>query len=155
MNVLDRYKALEQPLVINNKEFLYAVFLQLYLCLVEGSPDGDSYKRLRRHYLRNRNVKTCFEPQVTIGNDADKKSFFIDHRHAADLIAAHYLQSIGHELVLMDGHRIDDHARLASFYLINLLGLLLNGEILVNDADTALLCERYGKRRLGDGIHRR
>ena len=49
------------------------------------------------------------------------------------------------ERVVDDRYRIDDHPRLAAFYLIDLFGLLLDRKILVDDADAALLGKRDGE----------
>ena len=74
--------------VINDKQLLDPVLLQLDLGLVERGADRYGDERLRRHYFGNRNVETRFETQIAVGNDADEQAVLIDDRHAADLEAA-------------------------------------------------------------------
>jgi hypothetical protein len=52
------------------------------------------------------------------------------------------------------GHGVGDHAGLRPLDEIDLLRLLLDGEVAVQDADTALAGHGNGHARLGDGIHR-
>ncbi len=52
-----------------------------------------------------------------------------------------------------DGDGVDDHAALGALDLVDLAGLLLDGEVAVDDAHAALLGHGDGEARLGDGIH--
>ncbi len=52
-----------------------------------------------------------------------------------------------------DGDRVDDHAGLGALDLVDLAGLLLDGEIAVDDAHASLLRHGDGQARLGDGVH--
>ena len=54
-----------------------------------------------------------------------------------------------------DGHRIDHHAALKAFDAADLLGLFLDGEILMDDAHAAGLGHGDGEPRLGHRVHRR
>jgi hypothetical protein len=54
-----------------------------------------------------------------------------------------------------DGDRVGDHAALVLLDLAHLVGLLLDRQVLVQDAETALLGDGDRQPRLGDGVHRR
>ena len=49
--------------------------------------------------------------------------------------------------------RIDHHAALKAFDPADLFGLLRDGQIAVDDTQTACLCHGNGQRRFGDGVH--
>src|SRR6202161_1014843 len=53
------------------------------------------------------------------------------------------------------GHRMSDHAGLGPLDHVDLLRLLLHGQVAVQDADTALAGHGDRHPGLGDGIHRR
>src|SRR5258706_9093189 len=139
---------------IHDEQLFDAVLLQLYFCLVECGPDRHGHERLRRHYLGNRYVEPSLKPQVAIGDNADEQPRTVYDGNTADLESLHDRQSVGDELVLIYRHRIDYHPGLASFYFIDLFSLLLNGKILMYNADAALLGQGYRETRLGDGVHR-
>ncbi len=52
-------------------------------------------------------------------------------------------------------HRVAEHPRLVALDFGNFRSLLLGGEILVDDADSALLRDGDRERRLGHCVHRR
>jgi hypothetical protein len=53
-----------------------------------------------------------------------------------------------------EGDRVHDHAALGALDAIHFRGLLLDAEVLVNDAETAVLRHGNGEAALGDGVHR-
>ena len=57
--------------------------------------------------------------------------------------------------VRLDGDRVGDHRGLVLLHLHDLGGLLLDGEVLVDEADAARRRHGDGHARLGDGVHRR
>ena len=73
--------------------------------------------------------------------------------HAGDLVAPHHIECVGDELVGRDGDRVDDHAALRALHLVDFAGLLLDGEVAVDDADAALLRHGDGQARLGHRVH--
>ena len=52
-----------------------------------------------------------------------------------------------------DGDGVDDHAGFGALDLVDLAGLLLDGEVAMDDAHAALLRHGDGEARLGDGVH--
>src|SRR5713101_5678102 len=78
----------------------------------------------------------------------------VDHRDAADVITLHDVQRFAYRTVLPDGYRIDNHAGFRTFHFVDLFGLPFDTQVLMNHADTALLCDGDRQRRFGDGVHR-
>src|SRR5262249_53400350 len=97
-------------------------------------------------------VPAGFETEVAIGENADELAFLGD-RHAGDAVALHQRLRRGNRRVGFDGNGVDDHAALAALHAVDLFRLALDGHVAVYDADAALLRQRYGKVRLGYGVH--
>ena len=72
---------------------------------------------------------------------------------AGDLEAAHEFERVGDGLLGRDGDRIDDHAGFRALDLVDLAGLLRDGQVAMDDADATLLGHGDGQARLGDGVH--
>ncbi len=98
------------------------------------------------------------EAHVAIGEDADELSGArgrspLDHRDAGDAIALHQSERVGERRVGGDGHRVHHHAALEFLHPADLLGLLFDGEVLVDHAHAAGLGHGDGEAGLGDGVH--
>ena len=74
--------------------------------------------------------------------------------HAGDPVLRHQLERLVDPVVGGERDRVDDHAALRTLHAVDLRGLFLDGEVLVDDAEAALLRHRDGEPRLGDGVHR-
>src|SRR5262249_14656349 len=75
--------------------------------------------------------------------------------HAADVVLLHDPPGRAHRFVRRQRDRVGDDAVLAALYLVHLAGLLLDGHVLVNDADAAFLSERDGQLTFRDRVHGR
>ena len=64
------------------------------------------------------------------------------------------LVELGDGGIRSDGHRVGDHAGLRALDASHLLGLVLDGQVAVKDADTTLASHGNGHVRLGDRVHR-
>src|SRR5215218_2038352 len=117
------------------------MFLKLDFSLVERRPDRNGNKWLRRHDVRNRDIKTRFKSQIAVRDNANEQAVLVDYRNPADAESFHNVESVGHKRRIRDGYRIHDHSRLAAFYLVHFFGLLLDGKVFVNNADATLLCQ--------------
>ena len=108
------------------------------------------------HQLTHRTRARRDEADVTIGENADQTlRRGLDHRQPGDAVATHQLQRLVEPGLRHHGHRVDDDARLELLDLPHLRGLLVERQVLVDDAEPALLRHGDGHRRLGDGVHRR
>ena len=96
-----------------------------------------------------------YETQVAVGDNAQQVAVGIDDGQPRDLVVAAQLIELRNGGVGADGHRVGDHARLGALDQTHLLGLILNGQIAVKDADAALTGHGDRHLRLGDGVHRR
>ena len=102
--------------------------------------------------MTDRNVEAGLEAQIAIGENADQLSVLRD-RHAGNFVFAHHLQRVGNLVIRAHRHRIHDHAALGSLHLVHFFGLLLDGQIAVNDPEPALLGQRNRHVGFGDRIH--
>ncbi len=111
---------------------------------------------LARHQIGDRLAGFGGEPDVAIGDDADQLAVAaLHHRDAGDAVVGHQLQRVGQRLVGMDGDRIHHHAGFELLDLADFVGLLGDGHVAMDDAETAGLrhCDR--ERAFRHRIHRR
>ena len=92
---------------------------------------------------------------VLNGFELYARNVVIDDGDAGNIVFAHEGMGSADHVTGTESHRIKDDAIFATFDQFYLAGLLLDGEILVNDADAALLGQGDGQGGLGDGIHGR
>ena len=107
----------------------------------------------RRHDVAHRCVHARFEAQVAVGDDAHHL-LALEHREAGNAVLLRQFLHVAHGDVRRDGDRIAQQARLVALDSRHLGRLLLGREILVNDADAALLRDGDGQARFGHGVHR-
>ena len=141
--------------VFDHRQLLDAMLVEQLLGLLEGGAGRHGDQVVAGHQLADRTALPGLETQVAVGQDADQLAAFVGDRHAGDLEPRHDPQGFGDLLLGANGHRIDDHAGLGALDLVDLLGLLLDGEVLVDEADAAFLGQRDRQCRLGHGIHGR
>ncbi len=125
------------------------------LGLLERGAHGDRDQVLLGHQLADRLVEVLLEAQVAVGEDADQVAVVVGDRHARDLVARHDLERLADALLGPHGDRVDDHAGLAALHLVDLVACASMRQVLVDDADAALLRQGDGQAGLGDGVHRR
>ncbi len=158
LNVLDRDEALEPVVLVDDEQLLDLVTVQDLAGVLERGADGDGHQVGPGHHVCDGAVQFALEPQVTVREDADQPSFLgpvLGDRHAGDPVAPHQFVRIGELVVRRERDRVDDHAALRPLHAIDLRGLFLDREVLVDDAEAALLGEGDGHRRLGHGVHGR
>jgi hypothetical protein len=63
------------------------------------------------------------------------------------------LEGVGDELLGGHGDRVDDHAGLRALDLVDFAGLLIDGEVAMDNAEAALLGHSNGHAGFGDGVH--
>ena len=74
--------------------------------------------------------------------------------HAGDVVAGHQLERGGDGRVGAQRDGLGDHPGLGALHPVDLGDLLLDREVAVEDADSALAGQRDGQPRLGDRVHR-
>ena len=114
---------------------------------------GGRHQVLFRHDMVDRFAKVFLETQVAVRHDAHQVHVVVHNGDATDVIFLHQAQRIAHGRTALDGHGVVNHAVLGPLHDGHLACLLLDGHILMNDADTALTRDSNGHRRLGHRIH--
>src|SRR5690606_10317445 len=153
LDVVDGHHALEAVLVIDDQYALDAVLVQqlAHGVLVFAFLDGDQ-TLLRRHDFTHLGVHTAFEAHVAGGDDAHQITM-VQHRHAGNVVLAGDVEQVTDSRISLDGDRILHHAGLEALDLAHLGSLLLDGHVLVDDANAAFLSHGDGQTRLGDRVH--
>ena len=110
------------------------------------------------HQLGHRLARIGGEAHVAVGEDADQLAGALavgafHHRHAGDAMALHQRQRVGQRRVGRDGDRVHHHAAFEALHPAHLLGLFLDGEVLVDHAHAAGLGHGDGETGFGHGVH--
>ena len=128
--------------------------MQNFARLLERRADRNRNQVLLRHALGDRQIESRFKSEIAIREDADEFAVRVRHRHAGNLVLLHHLQRFGDRLPRTHRHWIDDHPRLGALHFVDLFRLLLDGHVLMDDAEPALLSHCDRQARLGHGVHR-
>ena len=153
LNVFYGDQALQVVLVVDNEQLFYAVLVQNFFGLLERRADRDGDEMLFCHHLADGDVEARLETQVAVGEDADQFAVFLGDGDAGNLVLLHHVERVGNLGVGRHGDRVDDHAAFGALDLVDFIGLLVDGEIAMDDAESALLGERDGHVGFGDRVH--
>ena len=146
-------QALQVVLVVDDEQLFDAVLVQNFFGLLERRSDRDGDQIFLGHHLADGNIETGFEAEIAIGEDADQFAVFLGDGDAGNFVLLHDIEGVGNLGVGRHGDGIDDHAALGALHLVDFIGLLLDGQIAMDDAEAALLGERDGHVGFGDRIH--
>ncbi len=152
LDVLDGDEAFEDVVVVDDEELFDAMVVEDFFSLLEGGADGDGDEVFFGHHLADGDVGAGVEAEVAVGEDADELAVAGDG-DAGDFVAAHDLEGVGDGLLGGHGDGVDDHAGLGALDLVDFAGLLLDGEVAMDDAESALLGHGDGHAGFGDGVH--
>ena len=152
-DVLDGDQTLEFKVVVDHQQTLKLVFIKQGLGFERRSAflDGDELFT-RRHDLVCLDVVTGLKAQITAGHDTHDLAAVTDWKTRDSELLGQF-QNLQHRVLRGDNHRIADDARLVALDLGHMRGLLLSCQVLVYDADAALLRNSNRQSRLGHGVH--
>ncbi len=154
LDILEGNQATEQAVVVDNRELFNLMLLQNLLGPIEVRPDGCGDEAILRHHRVQLDPTIRLEAEVTVRDDAGQAPVAVDDGDTSDRIARHQTAGVGNGIGRRERNRIKNHPALRTFDTAHLGGLLLDGHVLVQDADPTLARHRDGHLRLGDGIHR-
>ena len=154
LNVLYRDQPLQVVLIVHHQQLLDPMLMQDLFRLLERGSHRHRDQVLLRHHLINRDIEAGFKAEIPVSENADEFLVFRDG-NAGNLVLAHDLERVGNLVVGRHGDRIDDHAALRTLHLVDFIGLLLDGEIAMNNAQSALLRHCDSHVGLGDRVHGR
>src|SRR5271170_6504263 len=93
-----------------------------------------------------------FEAKVAVGENSGEAGAASDGK-AGDAVLSHDLEGLRDGDVRRDGDGVDDHAGFGALHAVDFFALAVDGNVAMNDADTALACDGDGQARFGDGVH--
>lgn len=153
--VLDRDQALEDARVVDQRKLLDLVAAQQLHGVHAGDADLAGDQRHRGHDLAHLARADGLESHVAVGDDAEQLARGVGDRHAADTELGAQGVGLGERGIGVHRDRVGDHSGLGTLDQVDLVHLVLDGQIAVQYAHAALA--RHGDRhpRLGDLVHRR
>src|SRR6516162_9841318 len=128
------------------------MLLEDFLSFFEGGADGNGDEIVLGHDLAYELGVIFFEAQVAVGEDAGEARAAGD-RKTGDAVLVHDFKGLADGDVRGDGDGIHYHARLGALDAVDFLGLAVDGNVAMDDANTALACDADGQARFGDGVH--
>ena len=152
LNVFDRDQALQVVFVVDDEKFLDAMLVKNFFRFFERGSHGHGDEVFLGHHFIDGNVEAGFKAQVAVGKNADELAVLGDG-HAGNLVLAHDLERIADSVRGRHGDRIDDHATFRTLHLVDFVGLLLDGQVAVNNPEAALLGKRDRHVRFSHGVH--
>ena len=126
---------------------------RIFSACFERGADGDGDQIFLRHDPIDGNVEASLKAQIAISEDADEPSAVFSNRYARDFVFAHHFERVGNFIRRMHGDGVDNHSAFRALYFIDFVGLLVDGQVAMNDAEASLLGQGDGHVRFGDGIH--
>ena len=154
-DVVNGHHAFQVEGAVDDQHALDAVLVQQFAHGVFVRAFADCHQSFfRRHHVTHLGIQAVFETHVAGSHDTDQIAL-TQHRHAGDIVLPGQLKQVTHTGVSVDADRVFDHAGFELLDLAHFGGLLLDGHVLVDDADATFL--RHGNRQtgFGDGIHGR
>ncbi len=153
LDVLDGNHAAQLEVAVDHQHLLDAVLVQQrHHLLAAGALAYRDQALLRSHDGGDRGIQPVLEAQIAVGDDAHQV-FAVHHRHAGNLVGAGQLQDLADAGVGRHGDGIDDHPAFILLDQPHLACLLVDGHVLVDDADTTFLRHRNSQARLRHCIH--
>ena len=154
LNVLDGDQPAQLEIVIDHQHFFDAMTVQQLLDVVQASPFFHRDQLiLGRHDVLHRSVHPAFKPDVTASDNAQQVTA-IDHRQAGNIVRHGDIHQLADGGIRRHGNRVFYHTAFELLDLPNRCCLLLNGHVLVHDANSAFLGHGNGQVCFGNGIHR-
>jgi len=153
LDVLDGDEALQVALFVRQRQLFDLPLAQDLLRFHHGDAFSCGDEVFLGHDLVDRLGIVGFKAYVPVGDDPDELVGFVDYRHTRNPVALHEHEGVADVVLLREVKRIDNDAVLAALDLVDLQGLLLNGHVLVDDANAAF--PGYGNGHVGfrDSIH--
>jgi hypothetical protein len=146
--------SLQNPRSSTSGQLLDLVPAQQRHGLVGADPHPPGDQRSDGHDVTDKPGGVGLEAHVAVGDDAEQPVVAVDDGYAGDAVATAQGVRLADRRVRPDGHWLGHHAGLGTLDQVDLLGLLLEGQVAVQDAHAALAGHRDGHPGLGDGVHR-
>ena len=128
-------------MIIDNGKLLLAGLAKDFLGLCQSDANlGSDQLVPGRHDLGDLPTVVLLELEIPVGDDSDQPAHLsvLCDGHAGNTELAHQGIRIGQGVVRSQGEGLGDHTVLRPLYLVDFLGLLGDGHVLVNNADPAL-----------------
>ena len=144
---------------VDHQNFFNAMLVQEAFGLIHADPFAHRDQFVLGHQFMNGLARIISEAHVAIGQNTDQfarpvTGWRFHDRNSGDAVTLHERQGVGKCRLRGNGHGIYDHSTFIFFDPPDVLGLLLDGQILMDHAQATGLCHRNRKAGLRDRVHR-
>src|SRR5581483_5087410 len=154
LDVLHRDQALEPELVIHDQNLFDTMLMQQPLDFIARRAFAHGHElALRRHDAADGFVVARLETQIARRHDSHQ-SALVGHGYAGNSVRPGQFEHLSNRRLRRNGDGVGDDPAFELFDLAHLIGLTLGAQILVNNAEPALLREANAGARLRDRVHR-
>jgi hypothetical protein len=154
-DVLDGDQPLQPPVIVHHGKLFDAVAVQDLDGFLQRGAHGRRHQAFAAHHLVHGAAVVRLELQVAVGDDADEPAILAHHGNPAHAEPVHQRQQVGKQLVGANGDGVLNHPAFRPLHPVHLLGLPVDGHVLVNDADAALAGHGNGHAAFRHGVHGR
>ena len=154
-NVLHRDEAAQFAVFIEHGKLLDAVLAESFFRFVQGGAHRGGDEPFLRHRFGDRPIQIPLELQIAVGDDPHQSTVFVDDRHTGDFEARHERTGLADRAIGSERDRVENHPTFRSLHPVDLRRLLVDGHVLVDDADPAGARHRNRHFRFGHRVHRR
>ena len=151
--VLVSYKSDDVIVFVNDRKFLYLIFLQYLGCLLKVGFLSGGYYVFLSHHLVNLLVKVVLEAQIAIGYYTNEMFFLVYHGNTTDMVFAHKAQSRANRGTVKYCNGVVYHAVFGAFHYCNFPCLILNRHVLVYHTYSSFAGNGYSHFRLRNRVH--
>ncbi len=153
--VLDGDQPAQSVLAVHQRQLLDLVLAQQPERFLAVHPDRSCDQRHRCHDVADAPPAVVLEAHVAVGHDSGQAPIGVHDGRAGDAVVGAELLDVGEGVVGAAGDRVGDHPRFGTLHQVGLGRLVVDGEVAVQHARTALAGHGNGHTGLGDGVHRR
>ena len=153
VDVFHRHHAGELKVLIDHQNLFDAMDMQqvTHLVLTLTFKHGNQLI-FAGHDGGNAGIKVALEAHIAAGDDTDQV-IAVEHRNAGNIVFRGQVDQFAYRGAESDGNGVTNHTGLVFLHQADVMGLLFDGHILMNNADTAFLRHRNRQTGFGDCIH--
>ena len=157
LNVLDGNQARQSAVIIHQRQFFDAVFMEDALRCFKVCSNRGCYQVVTGHVLRNQRLKIRDKAHVAIGDNPHQLAIFqgLHNRNPRDAVALHQFFCLMNLVIWSQEEGINNNPIFRTFYLAHFFSLLGHRHVFMDNTQASCTCNGNGHLAVCDCIHGR